>query len=55
MIQQLQRENKRKDQFAKQKQQELTALMKKNKMQQQKQINAQKDRNNKKGIDVVQI
>lgn len=48
----LKRDNKKKEQIAKRKQEELTALMKKSKTDKQKQINGQKDRMKKKNIDV---
>lgn len=54
-IQMLRRDNKKKEQIAKRKQEELNAFMKKSKADKQKQINGQKDREKKKSIDLVYL
>ena len=54
-IQKLKRDNQRKDIMAKRRQEELSALQKKTKLEKQKQINAQKQRKGKNNIDVVKI
>jgi hypothetical protein len=54
-IQMLKRENVKKDLIAKRKQEEITAMMKKTKTDKAKQVNAEKDRQKKKNIDMEYI
>lgn len=54
-IQQLRRDNLKKEQIARRKQEELTAMLKKSKSDKQKQIHGQKDRLKKKHIDMEHL
>ena len=54
-IQKLKEESKRKGELARRKQEELSALMKRNKNEKQKMVNAKKDRMARKNIDVQSL
>ena len=51
----MKRDNKQKEMLAKRKQEEISALLKRQKLDKQKQINASKDRNASKNIDIEKI